>query len=64
MAAPNSGFVLFQGVQVVEAAQEEQIGDLLHHLQRVGDAARPEGVPDLVDLAADFTADYGMETAL
>jgi hypothetical protein len=26
-------------VQVVEAAQEEQVGDLLDHLQRVRDAA-------------------------
>jgi hypothetical protein len=44
------GLVLFQRVQVVQPAQEEQVGDLLDHLERVGDAARPEGVPDLVDL--------------
>ena len=25
---------------------EQQVGDLLHHLERVGDAARPEVVPD------------------
>ena len=28
------------------AAQEQQVSDLLHHLERIGDAARPEGVPD------------------
>jgi hypothetical protein len=44
-------------VQVVQPAQEEQVGDLLDHLERVGDAAGPEGVPDLVDLALDWTGD-------
>jgi hypothetical protein len=45
-------------VQVVQPAQEEQVGDLLDHLQRVGDAAGPEGVPDLVDLALDVAGDH------
>ena len=52
------GLVLLQRVQVVQAAQEEQVGDLLDHLQRVGDAAGPEGVPDLVDLALDVAGDH------
>jgi hypothetical protein len=52
------GAVLFQRVQVVQPAQEEQIGDLLDHLERVGDAAGPEGVPDLVDLALDVAGDH------
>ena len=50
--AQRHGLVFLQGVQVVQAAQEQQVSDLLHHLQRVGDAARPERIPDGVDLAA------------
>jgi hypothetical protein len=45
-------------VQVVEAADEEQVGDLLDHLQRVRDAAGPEGVPDAVDLVLDVAGDH------
>ena len=48
------GLVLFQRLQVVEPAQEEQVGDLLDDLERVGDAARPEGVPDAVDLTPRY----------
>jgi len=40
---------LLQRLEVVEAAQEEQVGELLHHLQRVGDAARPERIPQPPD---------------
>jgi hypothetical protein len=52
------GLVLFQRVQVVQTAQEEQIGDLLDDLERVGDAAGPECVPNAVDLVLDFTSDH------
>ncbi len=44
---------LLQRLQLVEAADEEEVGDLLDHLDGIGDAARPEAVPDLVDLTAD-----------
>jgi putative transposase len=37
-------------VQVVEALDEEQVGDLLDHRERVGHPARPEGIPDLQDV--------------
>ena len=46
-------------MQVVEPLDEEQVGDLLDHFQRVGDAAGPEGIPDVVDLAADFAGEHG-----
>ena len=49
------GFELFQGVELVQAAQEKEIGDLLDDFKGVGDAAGPEGVPNAVDLAANFT---------
>jgi len=44
-------------VQVVEALDEEQVRDLLDHLERVGDTARPEGAPDLIDLASELSGD-------
>jgi len=54
------GLVFFQGVQVVQAAQEEQIGDLLNHLNGVGNAARPKGVPNLVNLAFEVASQRGL----
>jgi hypothetical protein len=39
-------------VRVVEAADEEGVGDLLDDFERIGDEAGPEGVPDGVDLGA------------
>jgi hypothetical protein len=50
--------VLLQRVQVVQPAQEERVGDLLDHLQRVRDAALPERVPDGVDLVLDVAGDH------
>jgi hypothetical protein len=47
-----------QRVRVVQAADEEQVGDLLDHLHRVGDAAGPEGIPDGIDLAAEFAGEH------
>jgi len=52
------GLVLLQRVQVVQAAQEEQVSDLLNDFERVGNAAGPECVPDLVDLALDGAGDH------
>ena len=34
----------------VEPTEEQQVGNLLHDLQRVRDAAGPERVPDAVNL--------------
>ena len=48
---PNR-LVLLQRVQVIQPAQEKQVSDLLDDLQRVRDPARPEGVPNGVDLPA------------
>lgn len=41
-------------VQVVQPADEQQIGDLLDDLQWVGDATGPERIPDPVDLALEL----------
>jgi len=50
--------VFGQGVQVFQPPQEQQVGDLLDDLKRVGDAAGPEGIPDAVDLALEVTGDH------
>jgi hypothetical protein len=58
-AAQADRFVLFQRVQIVEPALEQQVGDLLDHLDRVGDAAGPKGVPEGIDLVAEFACEHG-----
>ncbi|MCG3770094.1 MAG: hypothetical protein JW384_01234 [Nitrosomonadaceae bacterium] len=45
------GFLLSEGMEIIEAANEQQIGDLFDHLQRVRYATRPERIPDPVDFA-------------
>jgi hypothetical protein len=37
-------------------AQEQQVSDLLQHIERVGDTARPERIPDGVELAGSSPA--------
>ena len=49
------GLSFFGLLHVVEALGKQQVGDLLNDRQRVGDTARPEGVPDLIDLITDLT---------
>ena len=39
--------------------QKEQVGDLLDDFNGVGDAAGPEGVPDLIDFVAQVTGEHG-----
>ena len=48
--AGAGGLALPQRVQLVEAFDEQQVGELLDDRQRVGDAAGPHRVPDAVDL--------------
>ena len=47
---------LANGVQLIEALDKEQIGKLLDHFQRIGDPARPERIPDLINLIANVTS--------
>lgn len=56
--AKQIGLFLLRGMQFVQALGEQQIGDLLDHRQRIEYAARPEGVPDLIDLILDGTGDH------
>jgi len=41
-------------VDLVEPLHEEQIGDLLNGCERIGDAASPELVPELIYFAFEF----------
>ena len=50
--------VLLAGVRLVQPTHEQEIGDLLDHLERIGDAARPECVPHAIDLGAKFASQH------
>ena len=54
------GFVFLQRVQIVEAFEEQQVGDLLDDFERIGDAASPEGIPECVNFAANFAGEHGL----
>jgi hypothetical protein len=48
---------LLQGFQLIQPPNKQQVGELFQHLQRVGDAAAPEGIPDPIDLVAELTGE-------
>jgi hypothetical protein len=50
--------VLLEGLELVESPDEQEICDLLDHLDGVADATGPEGVPDAVDLALEVSGDH------
>ncbi len=47
-----------QGFQLIQPPNKQQVGELLQHLQWVGDAAAPEGIPDSVDLVAQLAGEH------
>lgn len=49
---------------LVEAADEQEVGDLLDHLDRVRDPAGPEGIPYVVDFGSQFTCEHSTPTIL
>ena len=59
--ADAGSLALFQGVQLVQPLDEQQVGELLDDRKGVGDAAGPHGVPDAVDFGFDFTGDHTWE---
>ena len=52
------GLAFFGGVEIVQAAEEKKVGNLLNDFQRVGDAAGPKSIPDLINLRANFTSKH------
>ena len=56
--AERCRLALLQFLHLVEAFDEDQVGDLLDHLQRIGETARLEIVPDAVDLVAQLTRQH------
>jgi hypothetical protein len=53
------GFVFLQRVQIVEPLKEQQVGDLLDDFERIGNAARPEGIPEGINLVANVSSNHG-----
>ena len=47
---------------LVQLAQEQQVGDLLDHLERIRDASGSEGVPDAVHAVLQFSRDHPNES--
>ena len=50
--------VLRQRLPLVQRFDEQQVGELLHHLQRVRDSPRPEVIPHRVDAALQLPRDH------
>jgi hypothetical protein len=46
----------------LQALEKEQLGNLLNDFERIRNAARPEGVPDAVNLIADFTGKHNSQS--
>jgi len=42
----------------VQSLQEKKIGNLFNNFEGIRNAARPEGIPDLIDLTAYFTGKH------
>ena len=47
-----------QVVRLIQVMDEHEVGHLLHHVQGVGDAAGPEGLPEAVDFVSQFASDH------
>ena len=45
--------LFLRGMQIIQPLGKQQVRDLLDHRQRIGHAAAPERVPDLIDLILD-----------
>jgi uncharacterized protein (DUF1330 family) len=52
------GNAAVRDLRIVETLDEDEAGDLLDHLERIGEPARPEVVPDAIDLVAQFSRQH------
>ena len=57
LAGPR-GFAFCGNLVVVKPLEEQQVGDLLDDLQRVGDASRPKSIPHAVYLRLQFPGNH------
>ena len=57
---PERSFVLLSRFADVEHAREHEEGDLLDDRERVGDAARVEAEPQLVDVGTEGASNHGV----
>ena len=48
--------VLLAGMGLVQPAHKQEVGDLFDHLERVGNTARPKGIPDVIDLRSKLSS--------
>ena len=46
-------------VGLIQVVYEHEVGHLLHHVQRVGDAPGPEDLPKAVDLVFQLAGNHG-----
>jgi hypothetical protein len=46
--------LFFKRMQVIQPLNKQQVGDLFNHRKRVANAARPEGIPNLINLIPEF----------
>ena len=47
-----------QVVRLIQVVDEHEVGHLLHHVQGVGDAAGPEGLPEAVNFVSQFACQH------
>ena len=50
----------FECLLLVEPLDEQQVGELFHHFERVGDSSGPEVIPDRIDFGLQFTLDHSL----
>ena len=55
--------VFLEGMDFIQALDEEQVGELLDDGEGIGNAAGPQGVPDAVDFGFDFASDHWISEA-
>jgi hypothetical protein len=53
-----TGFQLLDFLHLIKATKEKQVRDLLDYFERIGNSAGPKGIPDGIDLTADFPSEH------
>ena len=56
--AQHGAFLRPQGIGSIQIMDEHEIGHLLNHIQRIGQATRPEDFPDTVNSVFQFAGNH------